>query len=76
MSEILKRFFIALNGAFLPKEGYIDSSIKDLEGKIFNDLDMEHHSSDRINMYNDVQNLKSDFKKAVKKYKEEEIVDG
>ena len=76
MAEILKQIIISMHGAFLPKNGYIDDSIKDFEAKVFSDLEMEHPSVDRINMYEDVQNLRSDFKKAVRKYKEEETVNG
>lgn len=76
MAEILRQIIISMHGAFLPKNGYIDASIKDFEAKIFGDLEMEHPSVDRYNMYGDVQNLKSDFKKTVKKYKEEETVNG
>ena len=71
MAEIIKHIIISMHGAFLPKNGYIDASLKDFEAKIFADLEMEHPSIDRVNMYGDVQNLRSDFKKAVKKYKEE-----
>ena len=65
-----------MHGAFLPKNGYIDASLKDFEAKIFSDLEMEHPSADRYNMYSDVQNVKSDLKKTVKKYKEEMTVNG
>ncbi len=62
-----------MHGAFLPKKDYIDVSLKDFEEKVFGDLEMEHQSVDRYNMHMDVQNVKTDFKKAVKKYKEETV---
>jgi len=65
-----------MHGAFLPKKGYIDPSLTDFAQKIFGNMEMEHLSSDRYNMFGDVQNLKGDFKKSVKKYKDRAIVNG
>ena len=54
-----------MHGAFLPKKDYIDVSLKDFEEKVFGDLEMEHPSVDRYNMYMDVQNVKTDFKNSL-----------
>ncbi|MFY0598601.1 MAG: hypothetical protein JXR03_02945 [Cyclobacteriaceae bacterium] len=76
MPEVIKRIFFAMNGAFLPKDGYIDESLQEFQDHIYSDLEMSHPIEDRINMKQDVNNVKSDFKKSVKKYKEEQFVNG
>ncbi|MEQ9305221.1 MAG: hypothetical protein RJQ14_15035 [Marinoscillum sp.] len=76
MPEVIKRIFYALNGAFLPKDGYIDESLQEFQDYVYSDLDMSRPVEDRINMKQDVHNVRSDFRKSVRKYKEEHSVDG
>lgn len=76
MPEVLKRIFFAMNGAFLPKDGYIDESLQEFQDHVYSDLDMTHPTEDRINMKQDVDNVRSDYKKSVKRYKEEHSVNG
>lgn len=72
MSEIIKHIVFSIHGAFLPKDRvYIDDSIRAFHDDIFSDLEMKKPSNDKENMHLDVKMLRSDFKKAVKKYKEE-----
>lgn len=74
MAEVIKRIFIAMNGSFLPKEGnYIDDSLQEFRDHIYSNLEMSHPTEDRINMKKDVNNVRSDFRKAVKDYKEENL---
>lgn len=75
MSEIIKKIFFSFHGAFLPKGDYIDDSLQNFRDSVYLDFEMSLPTEDRVNMKSDVSNLKSDFKKSVKRYKEE-TVDG
>lgn len=78
MAYIIKHIFASMHGAFLlPKKDYVDAYLKDFYDHVYNDdVNMDHCSSDRANMHQDMQNIKNDFKKAVKQYREEEVIHG
>ncbi|GEM_PF-3166131 len=65
-----------MNGAFLPKDGYIDESLQEFQDYVYSDLEMSHPIEDRINMKQDVNNVRSDFRKSLKQYKEEHTENG
>lgn len=76
MADIIRRIISSIHVAFLPQKSYIDPSLSEFESKVFGNLEMETLSSDRYNMHGDVQRLKGDFKKAVRKYKDTAAVHG
>jgi hypothetical protein len=79
MSEIIRRIFWVDGKALFTVDNtrYLNDEIMDLFDSIdLNTIEMDHISKDKENMHKDVQNLKSDFRKAVKSYHIEKSLDG
>ena len=72
MSEIIRQIFVSMHGAFITKKDYVDSSLKEFQDHVY-DLNIDHISSDRANLSEDMNNLKKDFKKSVRSYKQETV---
>ncbi len=76
--DTIRELFFSLHGAFVPKYKEVPEELKDIYHKIYDDIEMETPSSDKINMREDVKRFRHDFKKAIESYKEEkeEVVNG
>lgn len=72
--ETIREIFFSLHGAFVPMNKEVPEELKDFYHKIFDSIEMETPSNDRINMREDVKRFRQDFKKAVESYKEEKEV--
>lgn len=65
---MIKDILVSINGIFVSPRDYISPYVGDLQERV-EDLNLEHSSLDRANLHNDLQNIKRDYKHAVKKYK-------
>ncbi len=79
MSEIIRKIFWVDGKALFTVNNtrYLNDEIMDLfdSSDLFS-IEMDPISKDKENMHKDVQNIKSDFRKAIKSYQIENSLDG
>jgi len=79
MSEIIRKILLLDGRALFAVDNsrYLNDEILELFKSIdLKTIEIEHLSKDRENMHKDVQNIKIDFRKAVKSYHLEKSLDG
>lgn len=73
MSELflnIKAVIFDFNGILVKKDDYlVDNELREMKNDFLSDLTMDHVSTDRYNLHQDVQNVTGDLRKAIKKYK-------
>lgn len=70
--EHIKSVIFDFNGILVKKDDYlVDDELRGMKNDFLSDMDMDHVSTDKINLHKDVQNVTDDLKKALKKYKEQ-----
>lgn len=66
----IKAVLFDFNGILVKKDDYlVDNELRKMKNDFLSDLTMEHASSDRNNLHHDVENVTSDLRRAIKKYK-------